>query len=91
MCQCIFFILNLVKFCQCVPKILSVENQGPLHWYKCAKMICNNPKLNFVNINTYEPGSDKSVLSDIFADFVESKFQKRLNFQNFACSYNRSK
>ena len=28
-------------------------NQGPLLWYKCAKMTCNNPKLDIVNMNAY--------------------------------------
>ena len=29
----------------------SVLNQGPKHWYKCPKMLCNNPNLDNVNIN----------------------------------------
>ena len=28
-------------------------NQGPKHWYKCAKVICNNPNIDLVNINAY--------------------------------------
>ena len=28
-------------------------NQGPLLSYKCAKMACNNPKLDLINMNAY--------------------------------------
>ena len=28
-------------------------NQGPLLWYKCAKMMCSNAKLDNVNMNAH--------------------------------------
>ena len=28
-------------------------NQGPKFWYKVGKMMCNNPKVDHVNINAY--------------------------------------
>ena len=31
----------------------SGVNQGPIFWYKCAKIMCNNPNLDLVNMNAY--------------------------------------
>ena len=36
-----------------VRKFFLGVNQGPLLWYKCAKMKYNNPKLDIVNVKAY--------------------------------------
>ena len=51
-------ILNLVKFCQFVLKILSgnknlVLIKGHTSGTIMLKMMCNNPKLDLVKINAY--------------------------------------
>ena len=45
-------------------------NKGPFLLYKCAKMMCNNPKLDLVNINAYIKFDE--ILSICFQD-IERK------------------
>ena len=51
-------ILNLVKFCKFVPKILSrkdvlVSIKGHYSGTNVRKIMCNNPNLDLVNMNAY--------------------------------------
>ena len=56
---------NLSIYYQDIERNGNLEiNQGPLLWYEFAKMRCNNPNLDLVNINGYTKfGENLSICS----------------------------